>query len=138
MGMFRWRPVPVVAVLCLALQACAASLPRRPARDAEVGVASYMDPGLAGARTASGVAFDPHRLVAAHRTLPFGSRVTVTNLENGRAVEVTIVDRGPHRRGRIIDLSPRAARALGFIGAGTARVRVEIESLPTEASADPR
>lgn len=128
----------LVPLLGLALQACAATVPHRAARDAEVGIASYMDPGLAGARTASGAPFDPHRMVAAHRTLPFGTRVSVTNLENGRTVEVTIVDRGPHRRGRIIDLSPRAARALGFVAAGTARVRVAVERTPSEASADPR
>jgi rare lipoprotein A len=64
--------------------------------------------------------------MAAHRTLPFGTRVQVTNLGNGRSVIVTIVDRGPFAKGRIIDLSRRAARKLDFVRDGTARVRLEV------------
>ena len=71
---------------------------------------------------------NPHHpgLIAAHRTLPFGTRVRVHNLENGRDVVVTIVDRGPHVAGRIIDVSTLAAGALGMLRAGVARVRLEI------------
>jgi rare lipoprotein A len=79
-----------------------------------------------GGRTASGATFDGHALVAAHRTLPFGTRVRVTNLANDRDVVVTIVDRGPFRKGRVIDVSRRAARELGFEKAGTTRVRLEV------------
>lgn len=89
------------------------------------GTASYIAPTLAGRRTASGVPFDPASLVAAHRTLPFGTRLRVTNLENDREVVVTVIDRGPFRRGRILDLSPSAARELGFLRQGTTRVRIE-------------
>ena len=73
-------------------------------------------------RTASGQTFDQHRLTAAHPRLPFGSRARVTNLYNGKSVEVTINDRGPHGGGRIIDLSRAAARQLAM--SGTARVSI--------------
>src|SRR4249919_4064986 len=69
-----------------------------------------------GSKTASGQKLNPQALTAAHRTLPFGTKVTVTNKHNGHSVVVTINDRGPFVRGRIIDLSPAAARALGFSG----------------------
>ncbi len=66
-------------------------------------------------------------LTAAHRTLPLGTRLMVTNVDNGQVVEVRINDRGPFRRGRVIDVSWAAARKLGFVGRGVARVRVTIE-----------
>jgi rare lipoprotein A len=69
-----------------------------------------------GSRTASGRRLDPGALTAAHRSLPFGSRVRVTNRHNGRSIVVTVIDRGPFVRGRIIDLTPAAGRALGFSG----------------------
>jgi rare lipoprotein A len=78
-----------------------------------------------GSRTASGARLDPGALTAAHRSLPFGSRVRVTNRRNGRSVVVTINDRGPFVRGRIIDVTPAAAHALGF--SGLAPVTVERE-----------
>lgn len=113
--------------------------PAPPAPEAaQVGAASWLDDSFAGRRTASGRRFDPTRMVAAHRTLPFGTRIRVTNLENGRHAVLTVVDRGPFRKGRIVDVSPRAARTLGFLHAGIARVRVEVVSLPDEAEADPR
>jgi rare lipoprotein A len=71
--------------------------------------------------------FDMHELTAAHRTLPFGTRVRVTNLANGRETVVRINDRGPFRRGRIIDVSYAAAGRLGFVGRGVTRVRVRVE-----------
>jgi peptidoglycan lytic transglycosylase len=77
------------------------------------GVASIYS---SGRRTASGERLNPNALTAAHRKLPFGTRVLVTNKKNGRSVEVTINDRGPFIRGRIIDLTPAGARALGFSG----------------------
>lgn len=79
--------------------------------------------GLAGKRTASGERMNPGAMTAAHRTRPFGSRARVTNLAGGRSVTVRINDRGPFVRGRCIDLSSAAARALGF--SGLARVRVD-------------
>jgi rare lipoprotein A len=90
------------------------------------GQASWYGHEFARRRTASGNRFDPHMLTAAHRTLPFGTRVRVTNLHNGRSVLVTITDRGPFRRQREIDLSYGAARALGMVERGIARVLMEL------------
>lgn len=89
------------------------------------GEASFYGPGFHGRTTASGGRFDQHELTAAHRTLEFGSRLRVTNLANGRTVVVTVTDRGPYVRGRVIDLSVKAARVLGFLDDGVARVRLE-------------
>ena len=89
------------------------------------GKASYYGAKHHGRRTASGERFNQHALTAAHRTLPFGTRVKVTNLNNDRTVVVLINDRGPHTRGRIIDLSRKAAERLGMLRAGVAPVRVE-------------
>ncbi|NWA05209.1 septal ring lytic transglycosylase RlpA family protein [Pseudomonas gingeri] len=91
----------------------------------ETGVASYYGARHHGKRTASGEPFDQHGLTAAHRQLPFGTRVKVTNLANDRSVVVRINDRGPHTRGRLIDLSREAAEQLGMLQSGTARVRVQ-------------
>ena len=91
----------------------------------QLGLASYYAHRFDGRTTASGDEYDEGGMTAAHRTLPFGTRVRVTNLSNHRSVVVTINDRGPHLKGRIIDLSPRAARELGFLQRGTTRVRVQ-------------
>lgn len=99
----------------------------------ERGQASWYGPGFHGRRTASGARFDQNALTAAHRQLPLGSRVTVTNLENGRSVRVAINDRGPYVDGRVIDLSRAAAHRLGMIGDGVVRVR--IEATPQELAA---
>ena len=88
---------------------------------AESGNAAYYH----GGRTASGVVTSAAGLTAAHRTLPFGTLVRVTNLRNGRSVVVRITDRGPFGRGRIIDVSRPAARELGMIGSGIAKVRLD-------------
>jgi rare lipoprotein A len=94
----------------------------------ETGLASWYGPRFHGKLTASGEVFNQERLTAAHRTLPWGSRVKVTNLANGKSVEVRINDRGPFAQGRIIDVSRAAARALGMVRAGI--TAVEIEWLP--------
>lgn len=91
----------------------------------EFGIASWYGPGFHGKKTASGVVYDQNLMVAAHKTLPFGTVVRVTNLENGLQVEVCVVDRGPYAKNRIIDLSSNAAKVLGMKNKGTARVRVE-------------
>jgi rare lipoprotein A len=88
------------------------------------GVASYY---WQGQQTASGARFNPNGLTAAHRSLPFGTRVLVTNQSNGRSVTVTINDRGPFIKGRIIDLSRGAAQAIGMTGAGLARVSIAVQ-----------
>ncbi len=87
------------------------------------GMASYY---WQGQRTASGAAFNPGGLTAAHRTLPFGTRVRVTNQSNGQSVVVVINDRGPFVGGRVIDLSLGAARAINMTGAGVARVSLQV------------
>lgn len=92
----------------------------------ETGTASWYGADFHGRPTASGETYDMNALTAAHRTLPLPSIVRVTNLDNGRSVVVRVNDRGPFSHGRIIDLSRRGAEELQFIGAGTARVRVEI------------
>lgn len=95
-------------------------------RKAAQGIASWYGPGFHGRRTASGERFNQHDLTAAHRTLPFGTRVLVTNMRNGRSVVVRINDRGPHIRGRIIDLSAGAARAIGVKSNGVAPITMQI------------
>jgi rare lipoprotein A len=90
--------------------------------DHQVGKASWYGPGFHGKKTASGQVFNQHALTAAHPHLPLGSRVRVTNLKNGKEVEVTINDRGPHKAGRIIDLSRAAAKKIAM--GGLAKVKV--------------
>lgn len=91
----------------------------------EVGTASWYGQEHHGRRTASGQPFNMYGLTAAHRTLPFGSRIRVTNVRNGRSVVVTINDRGPFIRGRFLDVSYRAASDLDFVRAGVTRVKVQ-------------
>jgi rare lipoprotein A len=90
------------------------------------GVASFYARRFAGRPTASGERFDPELLTAAHRSLPFGSQVRVTNARNGRSVVVRINDRGPFHGGRTIDLSPRAAEEIGIVSAGHGRVELAL------------
>jgi rare lipoprotein A len=96
------------------------------ARSVQVGQASWYGPGFFGNRTASGEVFRPGTLTAAHRYLPFGTRVRVTNLYNGRSAVVRINDRGPFSGGRIIDLAHGAAQILGVTASGVADVRLEV------------
>jgi rare lipoprotein A len=97
----------------------------------ETGIASWYGPGFHFKRTANGDVFDQNALTAAHPTLQMPSKVQVTNLENGRSIALVVNDRGPYKRGRILDVSRRAAQLLGFDANGTARVRVKI--LPEES-----
>jgi len=92
----------------------------------QVGIASWYGYEFHGKRTASGEIYNMYAYTAAHRFLPFGTYVRVLNLDNGRSVVVRINDRGPFIRGRIIDLSYAAARAIGMIGAGTAKVKITV------------
>lgn len=100
--------------------------PREEFRLVETGIASWYGPSFHGKRTANGEIYNQHDLTAAHRTLQMPSLVRVTNLENGKSVVVRINDRGPFKRGRVIDVSRKAAELLGFIGNGTARVKLEV------------
>ncbi len=92
----------------------------------EEGEASWYGPGFHGRQTASGEVYDMEAMTAAHRELPFGSRVRVINLDNGRETLVRVNDRGPFARGRVLDLSRAAAREIDMLGSGTARVRIEV------------
>ena len=96
----------------------------------QMGTASWYGVPFNGRRAADGEIFDMNSLVAAHRTLPFGSVIRVTNLNNGRDVQVRVIDRGPFVGDRVIDLARAAAVALDMIGTGTAPVRIELLSGP--------
>jgi rare lipoprotein A len=126
-------------MLALLLPGCALPIGRRgtlppPQEKAEVpnaealeqvGNASWYGPAHDGKETASGETFDQNKLTAAPRTLPLGTKAVVTNLENGKSVDVTINDRGPYVKGRIIDLSRAAARQIGMSKEGVAKVKIE-------------
>lgn len=104
----------------------------------ETGIASYYGPGFHGRRTANGEVFDAGEMTAAHRTLQMPSLVRVTNLDNGRSAIVRVNDRGPYKRGRVIDVSTKAAEVLGFRNIGTAKVRLDLlsqESMQIAAAA---
>jgi rare lipoprotein A len=116
-------------VVPLLAPACAPIRPERPAppgRFVAEGMASWYGPGFHGRRTASGERFDENALTAAHPSLPFGTRVRVVSLANGREVTVRINDRGPHTGGRIIDLARAAAARLDMIEAGVVPVRLYV------------
>jgi rare lipoprotein A len=100
------------------------------------GLASWYGPGFHGNRSASGERYNQNALTAAHRSLPFGTMVRVTNLRNGLSVVVRINDRGPYSRGRIIDLSAAAARIIGLKSPGVARVTVEVLGEPQVITTD--
>src|SRR5262245_24810615 len=138
MGGARWWTATLVAV---SLGAAGGSLfrsaPPPVSGGVQVGVASWYGPGFHGNRTANGEIYDQYELTAAHRTLPLGTRAMVTNLANGRSVEVRINDRGPFVDGRVIDLSYAAARTLGMVGPGTAHVRIEVLRAATAAAPPP-
>lgn len=138
--MRRLPATAAIALLGFLFVVPAHALPQSPRRGAEYplrtrtvayrsvqyGVASWYGPGFRSRLTASGTRFDPSQLTAAHRTLPLGTRVKVTNLKNGRSVVVKVTDRGPYVRGRLIDLSRAAAERLGFSHRGVAPVRVAV------------
>ena len=98
----------------------------------QVGEASFYGPGFHGKKTATGEIFDQNDKTAAHPTLPLGTKATVTNLDNGKSVDVKINDRGPYAKGRDIDLSKGAARELGMTKDGVAPVKIEAEVAPAE------
>jgi rare lipoprotein A len=108
----------------------AALVPQPTPTPQVIGTASWYGPGFHGRKNASGGIYDQEDLTAASIAFPLGSRVMVTNLDNDRSVEVTITDRGPFVKGRKIDLSHRAARMIGMLDQGTARVRIALISKP--------
>lgn len=100
--------------------------PKEQYEHTETGIISWYGPGFHNGRTANGETFDKNELTAAHRTLQMPSLVRVTNLENGRSVIVRVNDRGPYKRGRIMDVSERAADLLGFKAKGTCKAKIEV------------
>jgi rare lipoprotein A len=133
-------------VACVALSGCAkkhhistaAPAPPVPPSigSSETGLASWYGHPYHGRAAANGEIYDMEKMTAAHRTLPFGTFVRVTNLTNAKSVDVRIIDRGPFVAGRIIDLSHAAAEVIEMIGPGVAQVRVDILSLQTVAPAE--
>lgn len=136
--------VLALALASLALSSCAkkrhiAVVPSAPAPigSTETGLASWYGHPYHGRAAANGETYDMEKLTAAHRTLPFGTWVRVTNLGNSKSVEVRIIDRGPFVDGRIIDLSHAAAEVIEMIGPGIAKVRLDVLSLPAAAASGP-
>ncbi len=138
-GPGRWRACLILYATLLTMAGAASELGRgesvpprilhrEHAGSSEVGVASWYGHPYHGRKAANGERYDMNRLTAAHRLLPFGTRVRIHNLRNARIVEVRITDRGPFVEGRLIDLSRAAARVLGFQRAGLERVRLEVLS----------
>lgn len=111
-------------------------VPRFQPDYAEVGLASWYGPGFHGGKTANGEEFDKHDMTAAHPTLPLPSIVKVTMVETGKSIVVRINDRGPYAKGRIIDLSYAAAKEIGLIAKGTAKVKVEYMLAESQKFAD--
>jgi rare lipoprotein A len=141
MTMWRWLGFATAAAVMAAGCASQQPAPRTPPPVASgsgssasirsvIGKASWYGPGFNGRPTATGEIYDQDHMTAASSIFPLGSRVIVTDLGRGRAVEVRINDRGPFRKGRKIDLSYGAARALGMVGPGTALVRMDLVSTP--------
>jgi peptidoglycan lytic transglycosylase len=131
--------VALTATISAMFAGCATQAPAPPAVVAPgrpppltsvMGVASWYGPGFHGHRTSSGAVYDQEDLTAASTLFPLGTRLLVTNLDNSRAVEVTVNDHGPYVEGRQIDLSHKAARVIGVIGPGTARVRMDVLATP--------
>lgn len=95
-----------------------------------IGEASYYSNRLHGRKTSSGELYNMHKFTCAHKTYPFGTVLKVTNLKNNASIHVTVNDRGPYAKSRIVDLSMAAAKELNMVQSGVARVKVEIVSMP--------
>ena len=124
------RATSLWLVFLLVLAGCATGRASRIEGSALSGQASWYGHPHHGRRTSSGEIYDMNKLTAAHRTLPLGTRVLVTNLDNGRTFEVRINDRGPFRKNRVLDLSYAAARSLGAVGEGVIPVTLKIVTTP--------
>jgi rare lipoprotein A len=125
---FNIGPICVIALACF-LVGCSSTRSNKSSASktgGTIGIASFYAEKYHGKKTASGQIFDMNKMTAAHRTLPFGQMVRVTNLANNRSVQVVINDRGPFVKGRIIDVSLAAARKLDMVKAGVAKVRLEV------------
>ena len=124
--MMRAAKFIVVVLSIVLVSGCRARQNYVPEGIAQTGIASWYGPEFHGKSTSSKEIYDMNDLTAAHKTLPLGTFVMVTNLSNGRAVTVRINDRGPFAKDRVIDLSYAAAKALDMIGPGTAPVRIDV------------
>jgi len=129
----RYRRAGLGLTLCALIAAgCASTRTSRPTTAASaagtriVGLASWYGQRHQGHATASGEAFDMNKLTAAHRTMPFGTRLRVTNVENGRSVVVRVNDRGPWVSDRVLDVSQAAAKTLGMTGDGVTKVEIVV------------
>jgi rare lipoprotein A len=120
--------IPFSSVCAATAKGAAHTIPAQ--RHVQIGDASWYGARHQGHKTASGEAYDPRSLTAAHPSLPLDSTVRVTNLKNGRSVEVRVNDRGPYRGRRVIDLSAKAAEEIGLKRSGVAKVKVEALSVP--------
>ena len=120
------RQAAIAAVTFLAMVPVALAHEGGSAGKQQAGMASWYGPGFHGRQTANGETFDMNDLTAAHRTLPFGTRVRVTNEATDESVVVRINDRGPHARSRVIDLSKEAAEDIGLVSTGVGRVKLEV------------
>jgi rare lipoprotein A len=121
-----WIGLPLIGMMLVSGCTGLGQTPAKGGLPTATGIASYYGDEFRGRVTASGERYDPNRLTAAHLSYPLGTRVRVTNLDNGRTVVVRINDRGPYKSGRIIDLSARAAKELDLLADGTAKVLVQV------------
>jgi rare lipoprotein A len=112
------KPILFVLLMTLVLSSCFR-------KGSETGLASYYADKYEGRKTSNGEIFKQRKLTAAHKTLPFGTKVKVTNLSNGQSVKVRINDRGPFIQGRIIDLSKKAAKKINLVNAGVSKVTIK-------------
>jgi len=136
------KPIGLCLFVVALLAGCGPASPRFVSRDTPTvipssnhqleGTASYYGDEFNGRKTSSGEVYDMHGLTAAHRTLPFNTRIRVLNLQNGRTAVVRVNDRGPFKDNRVIDLSWEAAKQLGLLENGTAPVKIEILELGPE------
>lgn len=132
-GKYLWVRITMSQIFTAAIAILFLILPLSSFSDEvypQYGKASWYGKSFQGKKTASGELFDKHSFTGAHRNLPFGTLVKVINLRNGKEVVVTVNDRGPFIRGRIIDISRAAADFIGIVRRGVTRVRVEIISIP--------
>jgi rare lipoprotein A len=117
-----WRNILFFSAFATIFSACGGS----KSAFTQSGQGSYYADKFDGRPTASGVPYRPGQLTAAHNTLPFGTRLKVTNTRNGHSVKVVVNDRGPHAKGRIVDVSKRAARKLDIVDAGVAPMQIKV------------
>lgn len=141
-GPISWKIAIILVLIAIVVGAfmssCAKKTVMRPKHSAE-GYASWYGPGFHGRTTANGERYNQNAMTAAHKKLPFGTKVRVTNLDNNKTTIVRINDRGPFIRGRIIDLSKKAAKKIAMLGSGTARVRIEtLETVEVTPAKKPR